>query len=122
MGNPDPSLSAPQIRDTFGRMGMSDSETVALIGGGHTFGKAHGACPTGPGPNPDEAPANPYPGTCSVHPGPVGKGPNTFTSGFEGSWTDAPTTWTGDYFENLETLNYTKVTGSLLLKIITSLF
>ncbi|GIL54308.1 hypothetical protein Vafri_9888 [Volvox africanus] len=97
---PDPELSAPQIREVFSRMAMNDSETVALIGGGHAFGKTHGACPTGPGPNPMQQPWNPWPGTCGE--GPMkGKGNNTFTSGFEGPWTTNPIRWDNEYFVNL---------------------
>ncbi|GIL55344.1 hypothetical protein Vafri_10884 [Volvox africanus] len=100
MAVPDPELSAPQIREVFGRMSMNDSETVALIGGGHAFGKVHGACPTGPGPSPAQQPWNPWPGTCGE--GPMkGKGNNTFTSGFEGPWTTNPIRWDNEYFQNL---------------------
>ena len=109
MGNPDPVLSVAELRDTFTRMGMDDFEAVALMGGGHTFGKTHGACPTGPGPTPDESPADPYPGTCKVFPDPMGKGRNTFTSGFEGSWTLNPTVWTDDYMTNLLNFQFKKV-------------
>lgn len=110
MGNPDPTLSVADIRDTFKRMGMDDRETVALIGGGHAFGKTHGACPTGPGPDPTEDPEHPWPGTCGE--GPLkGKGNNTFTSGFEGAWTFTPTKWGNGYFKGLTTLTWEKFMG-----------
>lgn len=96
MGKPIPEQSAPQVRDTFNRMGMNDTETVALIGGGHAFGKAHGACPLGAGPNPHEDPENPWPGNCGT-----GKGNDTYTSGFEGSWTLTPTNFSNYFFKNL---------------------
>ncbi|KAI8619534.1 heme peroxidase [Chytriomyces sp. MP71] len=110
MGVPDPDSTVETIRDTFSRMGFSDEETVAIIGGGHAFGKTHGACPTGPGPNPIEAPDNSWPGTCGSGPM-MGKGVNTFTSGFEGKWTTKPTTWTNEYFSNLLDYDWIKFTG-----------
>ncbi|KAJ3095117.1 hypothetical protein HDU96_001330 [Phlyctochytrium bullatum] len=95
-----PRNAVPDIRSSFSRMGMSDRETVALIGGGHAFGGMHGACPTGAGPSPLDSPSNPWPGTCGT--GPLkGKANNTFTSGFQGVWTDTPTQWSNDYFHNL---------------------
>jgi catalase (peroxidase I) len=103
MGVPLPQESALEVRDTFGRMGMDDRETVALIGGGHSFGKTHGACSAGPGLAPDETEAmglNPdtqaWKGLCGT-----GKGADTFTSGIEGPWTSNPTVWDNDYFKNL---------------------
>jgi len=109
-GKPVPELSAPQVRNTFARMGMDDKETVALIGGGHAFGKVHGACPTGPGVYPYEDPLHPWAGTCGTGSG-KGKGVNAFTSGFEGPWTRTPTFWNNEYFKNLVDYKWEKHVG-----------
>ena len=101
-GNPDPLAAARDIRETFGRMAMNDEETVALIAGGHTFGKTHGA-----------ADADKYVGSepeaSSIEEQSLGwkntyrsgKGEDTITSGLEGAWTTTPTKWSNNYFENL---------------------
>ena len=67
---------------------------MALIGGGHAFGKTHGACPDGAGEPPNVDPGNPWPGLCGT-----GKGKDAFTSGFEGPWTTEPTTWDNKYYQ-----------------------
>merc|ERR1719410_1177449 len=106
MGIPDPSLSAERIREIFGRMGMDDTETVALIGGGHAFGKCHGACPAGPGASPHEDPLNPWPGNCGT-----GMGEDTYTSGLEGQWTTNPLQWDNEYFTQLIDDDYNLTLG-----------
>jgi catalase-peroxidase len=101
-GNPDPIASARDIRETFARMAMNDEETVALIAGGHTFGKTHGAAdpnkyvgkePAGAG---IEEQSLGWKNTLGS-----GNGENTITSGLEGAWTTTPTQWSNNYFENL---------------------
>lgn len=99
----DPVASGEDVRTAFARMGFNDTETVALVGGGHAFGKGHGAClkaPCGEGEL-------------------QGKGPNTYTAGFEGPWTTTPTTWSNQYFNNLfdfEWQNWTGPGGNLQWK------
>ena len=100
-GKPDPLAAARDIRETFARMAMNDEETVALIAGGHTFGKTHGAG------NPDLV--GPEPEGCPVHAMGLGwkneygtgKGADTITSGLEGAWTPTPTQWDNSFFETL---------------------
>ncbi len=100
-GNPDPLAAAKDIRETFSRMGMNDEETVALIAGGHTFGKAHGAGdPALLGPEPEAAEIEEMGlGWKSRHKS--GKGPDTITGGPEVTWTRTPTKWGHDFFRHL---------------------
>ncbi|HWI43367.1 MAG TPA: catalase/peroxidase HPI [Nocardioides sp.] len=100
-GNPDPLASARDIRETFGRMAMNDEETVALIAGGHTFGKTHGAGDAElVGPEPEAAPLEEQGlGWKSAYGS--GKGADAITSGLEVTWTDRPTEWSNRYFEIL---------------------
>ena len=101
-GNPDPLASARDIRETFARMAMNDEETVALIAGGHTFGKTHGAASpsTFVGPEPEGAPMHEM-GLGWKNSFGSGNGANTITSGLEGAWTPTPTTWDNSYFDTL---------------------
>ena len=100
-GNPDPVAAARDIRETFARMAMDDEETVALIAGGHTFGKTHGAGPaTHVGAEPEAAPIEAQGFGWSSTYG-TGKGGDTITSGLEVTWTSTPTRWSNDYFRNL---------------------
>jgi catalase-peroxidase len=100
-GTPDPLAAAQDIRETFGRMAMNDEETVALIAGGHTFGKTHGAGPADHvGPEPEAAPLEEQGlGWRSSYAS--GRGTDTITSGLEVTWTSTPTQWSNGFFENL---------------------
>jgi catalase-peroxidase len=100
-GNPDPIAAAKDIRDTFGRMAMNDEETVALIAGGHTFGKTHGAAPSthvGKEPEASEIESQGFGWHNSYG---SGKGKDAITSGLEVTWTTTPTQWSNNFFENL---------------------
>ena len=100
-GNGDPMASARDIRITFTRMAMNDEETVALIAGGHAFGKSHGmVSPEEVGPPPEIAPMDAM-GMGWKNPKGTGFAQYTMTNGIEGSWTPDPTRWDNDYLENL---------------------
>src|SRR6185312_4518570 len=100
-GNPDPVAAARDIRETFARMAMNDEETVALIAGGHTFGKSHGACAIGEvGPEPEGAPIEDM-GLGWKNRYCTGVGAHAFTSGLEGAWTPTPIKWDNSFFETL---------------------
>ena len=100
-GNPDPVASGRDVRETFARMAMDDEETVALVAGGHTFGKAHGAGdPALVGPEPEAAPIEAQ-GLGWINQLGTGKGVHTTTSGIEGAWKPNPTQWDNGYFDML---------------------
>ncbi len=100
-GNPDPLAAAHDIRDTFARMAMNDEETVALIAGGHTFGKTHGAGPASHVGSEPEAAGLEEQGLGWRNSFGSGKGADTITSGLEVTWTTTPTQWSNNFFENL---------------------
>ena len=108
-GTPDPLASAVDIRETFGRMAMNDEETVALIAGGHTFGKGHGAADPEiyVGPEPEGAPIEEQ-ATGWRNSFGSGKGADTITSGLEGTWTENPIAWDNNYFDNLFKFDWEK--------------
>ena len=111
-GNPDPVAAAIDIRETFRRMAMNDEETVALIAGGHTFGKTHGAADADEyvGPEPEGADLEEQ-GLGWKNSFGSGKGVHTITSGLEGAWTTAPTKWDNNFFENLFDYEWELVKG-----------
>lgn len=110
--NPNPKLSARDVRDSFSRMDHDDRDTVALIGGGHAFGKGHGACPEGAGKSPLEVYKNessgeiPWAGLCGS-----GKGKDAYTAGFEGPWTTKPLIWDNEYYKKLLSQEWEKFKG-----------
>jgi len=110
--NPDPKQSVGDVRDSFSRMDHDDRDTVALIGGGHAFGKSHGACPKGPGQSPKEVYKHlkpgeiPWAGLCGT-----GKGNDTYTAGFEGPWTTNPLRWDNEFYKNLLNHQWEKFRG-----------
>ncbi|BCA78555.1 catalase/peroxidase HPI [Desulfuromonas sp. AOP6] len=108
-GNPDPVASGNDVRETFARMAMNDEETVALVAGGHTFGKCHGAAPaTHVGPEPEAAPIEEM-GLGWKSSFGSGKGPDTISSGIEGAWKPKPTTWDMGYLKVLFKYEWEKV-------------
>ncbi len=112
-GKPDPLAAAHAIRQTFGNMAMSDEETVALIAGGHTFGKSHGAAPAAGnvGPEPEAAPIEEQ-GFGWMNKFGKGNAGDTITSGLEGAWTTTPAQWSHDYFDHLFGYDWELVKGS----------
>jgi catalase-peroxidase len=110
-GNPDPLASAKDIRETFARMAMNDEETVALIVGGHTFGKTHGAVSADyVGPEPEACPVEAQ-GLGWVNTFGSGKGSDTLTSGLEGAWTNEPAKWDNGFLNNLLTYEWELTTS-----------
>ena len=111
-GNPDPVAAARDIRETFRRMAMNDEETVALIAGGHTFGKTHGAADADQyvGPEPEGASLEEQ-GLGWKNSYGSGKGGDAITSGLEGAWTTAPTKWDNNFFENLFNYEWELIKG-----------
>ena len=111
-GNPDPVAAAIDIRETFRRMAMNDEETVALIAGGHTFGKTHGAADADEyvGPEPEGAPLEEQ-GLGWKNTFGSGKAGDTITSGLEGAWTATPTTWDNGFFDNLFNYDWELIKG-----------